>query len=194
MKIAAKFLLLLSLAFIFLAPANSGPSLAQQNASAASGSATAELAFWNQIKDSGDASKFKEYLSKYPNGMFSDIALAKSGSTGAKAANAPSAKSPAENKTVKHTAIKKNPARTVVVRVKKSTHLRAHKTVLRLRHHTVQKVAHMRVRHLAKPKLRRIVKRYPTSSPDLAATGNHGSSGGGGGGGGSSGGGGGWGH
>ena len=194
MTIAAKFLLLLSLAFIFLAPANSGPSFAQQNASAASGSATAELAFWNQIKDSGDASKFKEYLSKYPNGMFSDIALAKSGSTGAKAANAPSVKSPAQSQTVRHFSVKKNPVRTVVVHVKNSTHLRAHKIVLRVRHHTVQKVAHMRVRHMVKAKLHRIVKRLPTSSPDQAATGNHGSSGGGGGGGGSSGGGGGWGH
>ena len=46
-------------------------------AAAAQTSATAELALWNSIKDSGNAADFRNYLSQYPNGMFADIATAK---------------------------------------------------------------------------------------------------------------------
>ena len=72
---------------IFVGLINFGPlaSIAVQQAAAAQTSATAELALWNSIKDSGNAADFRNYLSQYPNGMFADIATAKIqglGSTG----------------------------------------------------------------------------------------------------------------
>jgi hypothetical protein len=45
-------------------------------------SVTAELAFWNSIKDSKDAKDFKTYLENFPNGMFFDPALQKFEQTG----------------------------------------------------------------------------------------------------------------
>lgn len=40
-------------------------------------SVAAELAFWNSIKDSNNASDFKTYLENFPNGMFFDPAMQK---------------------------------------------------------------------------------------------------------------------
>lgn len=64
---------------IFVGLINFGPlaSIAVQQAAAAQTSATAELALWNSIKDSGNAADFRGYLDQYPNGMFADIASAK---------------------------------------------------------------------------------------------------------------------
>lgn len=45
-------------------------------------SVTAELAFWNSIKDSKNSTDFKTYLENFPNGMFFDPAMQKFLQTG----------------------------------------------------------------------------------------------------------------
>jgi hypothetical protein len=45
-------------------------------------SVSAELAFWNSIKDSTNPMDFKTYLENFPNGMFADPALQKFEQTG----------------------------------------------------------------------------------------------------------------
>lgn len=154
------------------APLTVAPGQAQQTV-AASTSASAEIAYWNQVKDAGDAGKIKTYLTKFPNGMFYDVALAKYKALGGKMSDLKMA-------TPRHTVI----ARTTHHKMAKAHHHRMgskHKT-----HKHVKAKTH-KLKHRVKPKI------ASTNNP-LGSLG-HGSAsnGGGGGGGGSSSGGGGWG-
>ena len=62
---------------LLLATGASHVALAQDSAAAAitDKSAAGELAYWNQIKDSANASDFRTYLEAFPDGMFAEPAL-----------------------------------------------------------------------------------------------------------------------
>jgi hypothetical protein len=63
---------------------------AAQAATVTDRSAVGELAFWNSVKDTGNASDIKIYIDEFPNGMFIDPAVQRYGElTGQKLASLP---------------------------------------------------------------------------------------------------------
>lgn len=179
----AKILVLAFTLFIVISPVNIASSYAQQNAT----SATAELALWNQIKDSGDVSQIKTYLNTFPNGMFYDVAIAKYKNLGGNPAELIVAKASAPVKQIAKATVKKQVNKTVLMRVHRPTRARVHRTkfkVIHVAYHKAHVVTHKLKRHL-------IIKKVKFTPTDPQSRGGSGSgSGGGGGGGGGNGGGG----
>ena len=176
-----KILVLVFTLFILISPVDIAPSYAQQNAT----SATAELALWNQIKDSADVSQIKTYLNKFPNGMFYDVAIAKYKNLGGNPAELIVAKASAPTKQIAKVTVKKQVHKTVLAQVHRPTRARVHRTKLKVRHvayHKAHVVAHKLKRHL-------VVKKVKFTPNDPQSRGGSGSGSGGGGGGGNGGGG-----
>ena len=147
-------------------------------------SPTGELAYWNSIKDSTDASNFKAYLENFPNGMFYDLALAKFTSLGG---NATDLKPVAKGSS----SASGNSSKPKAVMAKQKTVIVQKKVVLpkvwkKPRMHVAKRLVHKHVIHHKRLKPRKV----DASSSDQFGSGRGGGSGGGGGGGG----GGGWGH
>ena len=176
----AKILLLAFTLFILISPVNTAPSHAQQNDT----SATAELDLWNQIKDSADVSQIKNYLSKFPNGMFYDLAIAKYKNLGGNPEELKVAKTSAPIKQIAKATVKEHLNKTALTRVYRHTRSRVHHARTKFSHvpfHKAHVVTHKRKRHL-------ILKKARVAPNDLPSRSGSGSGGGG------SGGGGGWQH
>ena len=164
----------LAMAATFLAVAVApSPAGAQQAAAPTitDKSPTGELAYWNSVKDTTDASNFKAYLENFPNGMFYDVALAKFTSLGGNAAD------------LKPVA-KGNSSKANAAMVKQKTVVLP-KVLKKPRIHVAKRRVHKHVIHHKRLKLRK----FAAPSSDQFGSGRSGGSGGGGGGGG-----GGWGH
>ena len=166
----AKILLLAFTLFILISPVSTAPSHAQQNDT----SATAELALWNKIKDSGDVSQIKSYLSKFPNGMFYDLAIAKYKNLGGNPVEFAVAKTTAPAKQIAKATVKKQLPKAVLKRVHKPTRYRVQHIRTKVKHVPFHK-AHV-VTH--KLKRLRIVKKAKVA-PSFPLGGGGGGSGGG---------------